>query len=110
MTIFHDGFAYLRLPSPSLLQLERRKKYRLTQARYDALWKLQAGCCAICSQPNPRNIDHDHETGKVRGLLCRKCNVGLGMFQDDEKRLESAKTYLAHPPAKNVRNFTNHKR
>lgn len=53
---------------------DRRKllsKYKLTEALYEAMWLWQAGRCAICFGPmNPPHIDHDHKTGKVRGLLC----------------------------------------
>lgn len=63
----------------------------------------QDGKCAVCSDaPNPDgprnqrvlNIDHDHETGKVRALLCYNCNLGLGRFFDDPVRLEKAAAYL----------------
>lgn len=53
------------------------------------------GECSICEYPmTPPGVDHDHETGKVRGLICRKCNTGLGMFRDDPLILERAANYL----------------
>lgn len=58
--------------------------------------EAQGGCCAICKAPkgNKLCVDHDHRTGKVRGLLCSNCNAGLGMFKDSEDLLQSAKGYL----------------
>lgn len=55
--------------------------------------------CGICGEPELKNqrlsIDHDHETGRIRGLLCSACNLGLGSFRDNTKRLESAIHWLA---------------
>jgi Recombination endonuclease VII len=60
--------------------------------------EFQAGLCAICCEPMKPGmgtcVDHDHLTGKVRGLTCRHCNFGLGHFQDDPVKLESAAVYL----------------
>jgi hypothetical protein len=61
--------------------------------------KDQGGCCAICGTDTPGTsgifaVDHDHKTGKVRGLLCRSCNVGIGNLGDDPKRLKEAIRYL----------------
>jgi len=57
--------------------------------------------CAICGRRaseigRPHAIDHDHGTGKVRGILCEPCNMGLGKFGDDPNRLEAAANYLRH--------------
>jgi hypothetical protein len=52
-------------------------------------------CCAICGLPNPKpKIDHDHITAKVRGVLCHKCNLGLGYFNDNPNMLRRAAEYL----------------
>lgn len=57
--------------------------------------ELQDGKCAICKEPMDQSyIDHDHETGEVRGLLCHRCNSGLGFFNDDPQRLLAALEYL----------------
>ena len=61
------------------------------------LYKNQKGRCAICHKHrNLRNlvVDHDHESGYIRGLLCTGCNTGLGFFQDSVLFLEFAKQYL----------------
>jgi len=76
------------------------KVYGLTGEALDALLIAQAGRCATCSGPfNPNDrapfsVDHDHETGAVRGLLCRDCNTGLGMFHDSVPALRAAIEYL----------------
>jgi hypothetical protein len=73
-----------------------RTAYGLTAAEYDALLAKQAGRCAICgTQPVKRlAVDHEHATGKVRGLLCSTCNSGLGHFKDSVPALENAIAYL----------------
>lgn len=74
--------------------------YGITLADYDAMLAAQSGLCAICSASEPGgnanhwHVDHDHSTGQVRGLLCSRCNLGLGHFQDDPARLVSALDYL----------------
>ena len=82
------------------------KKFGMTLEEFTALHEAQNGQCAICSRvpaykadSKLRNrsllhIDHDHVTGKRRGLLCHGCNVGLGLFQDNIIALEQAITYL----------------
>ena len=77
-------------------------KYGLTPSDYQHLYQQQAGLCAICkvaessNETSPRlSVDHDHQTGAVRGLLCSACNAGLGMFKDDPGRLQAAISYLA---------------
>lgn len=54
----------------------------------------QGELCASCKDEPATEIDHDHSTGKVRGILCRGCNLGLGQFKDDAKRLLLAVEYL----------------
>lgn len=76
--------------------VKRRGKYGITPEQYVAMVKDQRGLCAICERPMTRHphIDHCHETGVIRGLLCYTCNVGLGSFGDDPERLRSAAKYV----------------
>jgi hypothetical protein len=71
-----------------------KRKYGLTQEAFDEMLAAQGGGCAICGKPNPDNVDHDHVTGRVRGILCWNCNVGVGQFEDDIERLITATAYL----------------
>ena len=73
-----------------------KRTYGLSTEDYDALVEKQNGCCAICrTQPDkPLYVDHCHNTGKVRGLLCLQCNSLLGHAKDDSDRLFSAVMYL----------------
>lgn len=72
--------------------------YGMSAEQYAALLESQGGTCAICERPERtgRNmpVDHCHETGQVRGLLCTSCNLGLGRFADDPTRLRAAADYL----------------
>jgi len=73
------------------------KRYGLTKSTYDEMLVRQSGVCLICLNPPIRrflDVDHDHKTGVVRGLLCEKCNKGLGHFKDDPKLLIAAASYL----------------
>lgn len=74
-------------------------KYGLTVAAYEAVLQHQGHACAICHRPaddtpTSLHIDHDHTTGDVRGLLCYKCNSGLGLFGDSPELLLAAAEYL----------------
>lgn len=73
--------------------------YGITLAQYVALFHQQGGVCSLCQKMDtesgkPLFVDHDHATGKVRGLLCSTCNFGLGYFKDDVSMLERAIEYL----------------
>ena len=72
-------------------------KTGLPLGRFQEMARKQRNVCGICHRPEPLGrlvIDHDHVTGFVRGLLCRKCNVGLGMFEDDPQRMQAAARYV----------------
>lgn len=83
--------------------VHRRWKYGLSPQDYDDMVDSQLGLCAICHvqmelgghRKDSVCVDHNHETGVVRALLCRKCNVGLGHFNDDPELAQSAADYLA---------------
>lgn len=77
----------------------RNYLYGLTPEAFARMLADQEGRCAICRTDDPGgkggwHVDHDHETKAVRGLLCQRCNLGLGNFQDDVNRLQSAYDYL----------------
>jgi hypothetical protein len=80
------------------------RNYGITPEVYEQLLILQDGRCAIClTRPRKRRlaVDHDHETGEVRGLLCTRCNHGiLGKAHDSAEMLTRAAAYLLHPPAR----------
>jgi hypothetical protein len=70
------------------------RAYKLTRAEIADLRLAQDDRCAICSEPGPQHLDHDHETGRVRQLLCQRCNQGLGLLQDDPDVLRAAARYV----------------
>ena len=75
-----------------------RKRLGLTPEEYESLFNRQGRVCAICgaavSGKKDFHLDHDHVTGKIRGILCRHCNSILGMAKDDIVILQKAITYL----------------
>ena len=83
-----------------------KNKYGITIEQYDKMHKSQNGVCSICGNPEMTkykdrttqrlSIDHDHKTGLIRGLLCRKCNTSLSAFEDDIDILASAISYLVN--------------
>lgn len=79
-----------------------RTKYGLTKAEFDTLLTAQSGQCAICQKHLAKPyIDHCHETGKVRGLLCHRCNIRLTGLEDRQFR-EKAMAYLSSTEASHV--------
>lgn len=106
------------LPEFQSKRRERRKKYKATPRAKDSNWAsylnsqhgisveqyieiftTQGGVCAICQQlPNNSRlvVDHDHHTGIIRGLLCRRHNAGMGFFNDSADLMEDAARYLRH--------------
>jgi Recombination endonuclease VII len=81
-----------------------KRDYGITLEQYVALWLEQGGLCALCRQPEVGtyrgvvrmlSVDHDHETGQIRGLLCGSCNVALGWLEiKGLKWHKRAKKYL----------------
>ena len=80
-----------------------KNKYGLDIKEYDRMFKKQDGKCAICKKPETRKrkdrvlrlaVDHNHRTGNVRGLLCHKCNAGIGNLNDSSELLKNAIRYL----------------
>jgi hypothetical protein len=75
-------------------------RYGITSDEYDQLLVDQGGVCAVCGLPETSNfksrlsVDHNHETGRVRGLLCNTCNRALGLLRDNPEVLRNAASYL----------------
>lgn len=80
----------------SVRSSQLKKKYGLTPAEYDLLFSSQKGLCAICGELSDRrlDVDHCHTSGKIRALLCRYCNLGIGNFKDSIYKLLKAVDYL----------------
>jgi hypothetical protein len=76
------------------------RKYGITEQQFNEMFVAQGERCAICGTSDPRDrwgrfhIDHCHETGRVRGLLCGPCNIALGHMNDDPVRLSAAARYI----------------
>lgn len=101
--------SYKRHERPEVKEKMRAAKllsdYGITKDEFDAMLLEQGGVCAICKDPEKQidsrsgvvrqlAVDHDHSTGKVRGLLCGDCNKGLGMFKDRPELLQAAIDYI----------------
>lgn len=102
--------ARARAASAAANRLNQRRvrlaRYGLTIEGYERLFAEQGGACAICRKPEvvrqprrvtgaePLAVDHCHRSGKVRGLLCMKCNTAIGKLNDDPALLRSAAAYL----------------
>jgi hypothetical protein len=79
------------------------KKYGITKEEYYNMYAEQGGRCKICgthqSELNRRfAVDHNHENGQIRSLLCNSCNVAIGHLRDDPKIVEKARKYLDNTP------------
>lgn len=76
-----------------------KKSFNISLEEYETLVKKQNECCACCGKHQSElrvalNVDHCHDTGKVRGLLCWDCNVGIGKLGDTEEGLQMALDYI----------------
>jgi hypothetical protein len=85
----------------------RKRIYNLSPEAYNKLYEQQRGCCAICGIHSSKlgrilQVDHDHLTNKVRGLLCWGCNVAAGLFYDEPELLQKACDYLERFQCKNI--------
>lgn len=90
-----------QIKHPQTKRKERMKKYGLTPEDYESMYEKQKGKCLICGEQKVNRgkyhslfVDHNHETGKVRGLLCQRCNFLIGQARDNVKILKSAIKYL----------------
>jgi hypothetical protein len=81
-------------------QYDRYRRYGISKEKFDSMMETQENRCAICKTDKPSTaygifyVDHCHKTGAIRGLLCHKCNTGIGLLNDDPSILESAILYL----------------
>ena len=84
---------------------QKLKQYNLTLEQFNALYEAQAGLCAICGLPEKQlhyrshqvrllSVDHNHATGKVRQLLCSRCNTTLGLIGEDTELLKEMISYI----------------
>lgn len=91
----------------AIINNHMRSRYGITLEDYGRLFNSQSGKCAICpfegvdyiaapyaSRKNRLHVDHDHETGAIRGLLCGHCNAAIGLMGDDPIRMRKASDYL----------------
>lgn len=76
-----------------------KRKYGVSRSRFDSMLMAQDGVCAVCHRLNTFGrelcVDHNHKTGRVRGLLCHRCNTAIGFFGDDSNVIARAISYLA---------------
>lgn len=85
------------------LFVRRNRSYGFSRELFDISFKLQRGLCAICQRPldhhsRHTHADHCHRTATPRGILCQRCNLGIGHFSDDPILLRAAADYLEDPP------------
>lgn len=72
-----------------------RTTYGITLEEYQHIFTAQGNCCAVCQNTSRRmHVDHDHTTGRIRGILCHNCNIALGLLQDNEHTLTNLAAYL----------------
>jgi hypothetical protein len=87
-------------------RLRVAETYGMDVGDYDLIYAKQGGKCAICWRATGKtrrlSVDHDHKSGKVRGLLCSTCNRMLGHARDDTDFFARAINYLTDPPAENI--------
>ena len=94
---------YREANAETLRHKERERRFGISPETYSQMLQSQNGVCAICGNPETAtrfgvvkalSVDHCHETGKIRGLLCSDCNTGIGKLKDDVTILQSAIRYL----------------
>lgn len=83
-----------------LLAHNRKQRYGISDNEVTLLWDMQDGKCGICDyifkKDGDFHIDHDHKTGRIRGLLCKDCNLGLGYFRDNIDLLHKAMKWIGY--------------
>lgn len=78
-----------------------KRRYGITWDTYVSMLDEQEGCCKICKTTSSNTtrtdrlvVDHCHDTGEVRGLLCAKCNMAIGLLDDDPEKIQAALNYI----------------
>ena len=84
--------SWQRANPASVYKYHTKRKYGLTEEEFQKLKEIKA--CEICNSIEKLCIDHRHSDGKVRGVLCNSCNVGIGYFKEDLTMLQNAIEYL----------------
>lgn len=94
---------YREANAETLRHKERERKFGITSKTYSLMLQSQNKVCAICGKPETAkrlgvvkslSVDHDHKSGKIRGLLCSDCNTGIGKLKDDPSIIRAAADYL----------------
>jgi hypothetical protein len=93
---------YYQRPEQKLKYRKRfiEKKYGISYDEYEKMVDEQGNVCYICNRPEPQErnehlaVDHNHKTGKVRGLLCSRCNRVIGLLEEDLQLIEKLKNYI----------------
>jgi len=92
-----------RKKSPKIKEINRKSMlktvYGITPEEYNKILERQNFCCAVCKKhlaefKKALSVDHNHETGKIRGLLCQKCNLALGLLEDNLESIRELLRYL----------------
>ena len=81
---------------PCFKEYQQAHRYGISQKQYHALLEHHQGKCGVCHKEKPLVVDHNHDTGRVRGFLCSQCNAALGLLNDSIDNLRSAVGYLQH--------------
>ncbi len=88
------AFASTKHGNRSLKNVKLKARYNITLLKYEELLKEQNHKCKICGKELKLFVDHNHDSGKIRGLLCNNCNAGIGWFNEDVNILKLAVIYL----------------
>lgn len=100
MAVYEESYERRRPTSAEVRAANYRKIHGITVGQYEVLLASQNGKCAICKTTKPGKnvtnfmVDHCHNTSRIRGLLCRSCNMALGMMKDSTTILRDAADYL----------------
>jgi hypothetical protein len=98
---------FTKIQEERAFDLRLQRTYGITADVYWQLYEFQGGTCYICRWAKGKTkrlcVDHDHETGEVRGLLCNRCNRMVGFARDSSEYFQRAADYLINPPYKRMK-------